>query len=58
MNEILRGTFLLTLFSLGMVVLIVIWLLIVTRRRHWWLRYMAAEERFYLKIGLPKRFAA
>lgn len=31
---------------------------IVLRRRNWWLRWLAAEEAFYVRLRLPSRFIA
>jgi hypothetical protein len=58
MREVLHGTLKLTLASLGMAIFYIILPFIVIRRRHWWLRYTAAKEAFYLKIGISKKFAS
>jgi len=47
----------LTMWCLFWTILCFVWLFITTRRRHWWLRYTAATEAFYLKIGMSKKFA-
>lgn len=42
----------------GMLFLFGVLLWIVLRRRSWWLRWLEAEQAFYLRLRLPSRFIA